>query len=214
MFMTAATLPAPRASALIGRFAGLIGRLREAMAAGAAHNPVLLGIAARLWNRLTEAAERFAAIAAHPVARSRRRPAAPAPLPADAAPRSPAPRRTLPRTRGWLARMAPETITSAVELAQFLAQPDTQELLADAPRLWRVLRPLCRMLAVAPLELPPALPRPDAAPPPAHPPGPQPPRARRMPRPCPPGSPAAPIPAPRRQDLPFPLRCGAPFPRR
>ena len=219
MFMSAAALPAPSASALAGRFARFIGGLREAMAAGAAHNPVLLDLAARLWNRLTEAADRFAAIAAHPVARSRRRPAAPAPMAADAAPHPPpAPRRTLPRARGWLARMAPETITSAIELAQLMAQPEMRELLAAAPRLWLVLRPLCRMLAIAPPEVA----SPDATPPPRHAPGPQLPGGRPRRRPCPPGSPATPTPALQRDGLPAtpPLlaaapaaaRCGQPRP--
>lgn len=204
MFMSAAALPAPSASALAGRFARFIGGLREAMAAGAAHNPVLLDLAARLWNRLTEAADRFAAIAAHPVARSRRRPAAPAPMAADAAAHPPpAPRRTLPRARGWLARMAPETITSAIELAQLMAQPEMRELLAAAPRLWLVLRPLCRMLAIAPPEVaPPDATPPDATPPPRHAPGPQLPGGRPRRRPCPPGSPVTPTPAPQRDGLP------------
>ncbi len=154
--------------ALAGRFARFIGGLREAMAAGAEHNPVLMDLAARLWNRLTEAAERFAAIAAHPVARSRRRPTEPAPMPADAVPAdaappwSPAPRRTLPRGYGWLARMAPETVPFGIEFAYLLAQPEMTELLATAPRLWRVLRPLCRMFGITPPEAPP--PAPDTAP--------------------------------------------------
>ena len=143
------------------------------MATGAEHNPVLMDLAARLWNRLTEAAERFAAIAAHPVARSRRRPAEPAPMPADAVPADavpanatpvwpPAPRRTLPRSYGWLARMAPETVPSGIEFAYLLAQPEMTELLATAPRLWRVLRPLCRMFGITPPEAPP--PAPDTPP--------------------------------------------------
>ncbi|HUZ63742.1 MAG TPA: hypothetical protein VMU82_08520 [Acetobacteraceae bacterium] len=168
MSAAAPSPPASSAWALAGRFARFIGGLREAMATGAEHNPALMDLAARLWNRLTEAAERFAAIAAHPVARSRRRPAEPAPmptdaLPADAAPPWPrAPRRTLPRRYGWLARMSPETVPSGIEFAYLLAQPEMTELLATAPRLWRVLRPLCRMFGITPPE---ALPPPPDAPP-------------------------------------------------
>ena len=164
----ASSPPATSAWALAGRFARFIGGLREAMATGAEHNPVLMDLAARLWNRLTEAAERFAAIAAHPVARSRRRPAEPAPVPADAVPADavptwpPAPRRTLPRSYGWLARMAPETVPFGIEFAYLLGQPEMMELLATAPRLWRVLRPLCRMFGITPPAAPP--PAPDTGP--------------------------------------------------
>jgi len=169
MFMlAAATSPSTTGAwALAERFARIIGGLREVMATRAEHNPVLMEIAARLWNRLTEATERFAAIAAHPVARSRRRPAEPAPNAADAAPtdaappRPPAPRRTLPRTYGWLARMSPETVPFGIDFAYLLAQPEMTELLATAPRLWRVLRPLCRMFGITPPEAPP--PAPDTA---------------------------------------------------
>ena len=168
MSAAAPSSPATSAWALAGRFARFIGGLREAMATGAEHNPALMDLAARLWNRLTEAAERFAAIAAHPVARSRRRPAEPAPMPADAVPTDAAPtwprapRRTLPRSYGWLARMAPETVPFGIEFAYLLAQPEMTELLATAPRLWRVLRPLCRMFGITPPEV---LPPPPDAPP-------------------------------------------------
>ena len=168
MFMSAAA-PSPTTSAwpLAGRFARFIGALREAMAIRAEHNPILMAIAARLWNRLTEAAERFAAIAAHPVARSRRRPAERPPTPTDAPPAGPPPqprrtlarrtlarrtqpRRTLPRGQGWLARMAPELVPFGIDFADLLAQPEMTELLATAPRLGRLLRPLCRMFAITP----------------------------------------------------------------
>ena len=166
MSAAAPSPPVSSAWALAGRFARFISGLREAMATGAERNPVLMDLAARLWNRLTEAAERFAAIAAHPVARSRRRPAEPAPVPADAVPADAlpadtappwprAPRRTLPRTHGWLARMAPETVPFGIEFAYLLGQPEMMELLATAPRLWRVLRPLCRMFGITPPEPPP-----------------------------------------------------------
>ena len=65
------------------------------------------------------------------------------------------PRRTLCRGYGWLARMAPETVPCGIEFAYLLAQPDMTELLATAPRLWRVLRPLCRMFGIMPPEPPP-----------------------------------------------------------
>ena len=56
--------------------------------------------------------------------------------------------------------MAPETVPSGIEFAYLLAQPEMTDLLAAAPRLWRVLRPLCRMFGITPPEaLPPAPPR-------------------------------------------------------
>jgi len=169
MFMVRAAFSPPNTSAwaLAGRFARFISGLREVVAVSIEHNPALMTIAARLWNRLTEAAERFAVIAAHPEARTRRRPAEPAPGPADpaAAHRMPArparPRRTLPRGFGWLARMAPETVPSGVDFAYLLAQPEMAALLATAPRLWHVLRPVCRMFGITPSEtLPPPPPTP------------------------------------------------------
>ena len=150
------------------------------MATRAEHNPLLMQFAALLWNRLTEAAERFAAIAAHPVARPRRRRAEPAPMRADAMPadmtppRPPAPRRTLPRTHGWLARIAPETVPYGIDFAYLLGQPEMTDLLATAPRLWRVLRPLCRMFGITPPEATP----PEATPPETPPPTPDPPPRR------------------------------------
>jgi len=175
MFMSVAASPLTTSArfttsawALAGRFACFISGLREAMATSAGNNPAVMDLAARLWNRLTEAAERFAAIAAHPAVRSPRRPAEPAPVSADAMPantmpaRPAAPRRTLPRSHGWLARMAPETVPCGIEFAHLLAQPEMTELLAAAPRLWRVLRPLCRMFGITPHDAPP--PAPDTPP--------------------------------------------------
>ncbi|MDE2581780.1 MAG: hypothetical protein KGL52_09110 [Rhodospirillales bacterium] len=162
MSAAAPSLPATAPWALAERFAGFIAGLRDAMGIDAGHNAALMNIAARLWNRLTEAAERFAAIAAKPAARSRRpapeaEPAhEPAQFPENAPLSRPfAPRRTLPRGHGWLVRMAPQTVPLAVQFAYLLAQPEMTELLTAAPRLWRVLRPLCRMLGITPHDAPP-----------------------------------------------------------
>nr|MBW4092161.1 hypothetical protein [Pseudomonadota bacterium] len=131
-------------------------------------------------------AERFALIAAHPAARTRR-PAEPAPAPDNAVSENAAPEnalsedgtpaepeparrlrarpkkslRLLPRGYGWLARMAPDLVPYGIELAYFLAQPEMAEFLATAPRLWNVLRPVCRMFGIMPpetLPLPPPRP--------------------------------------------------------
>ncbi len=57
--------------------------------------------------------------------------------------------------------MAPQTVPFGVQFAYLLAQPEMTELLATAPRLWLVLRPLCRMLGITPHDAPP---RPPPAP--------------------------------------------------
>jgi hypothetical protein len=134
-------------------------------------NGPLRTVGARLWNRLTEAAERFAVIAATPVPRTRRRvePVAIAegavsedgtpldPFP-PRKPRAPPkrPLRLLPRGYGWLARLAPDLVPYGIELAYFLAQPDMMELLASSPRLCRALRPLCRMFGLSPPHITPS----------------------------------------------------------
>ncbi|MBW4093818.1 MAG: hypothetical protein HIU82_22400, partial [Proteobacteria bacterium] len=161
IFRTAFVPPDTEAWALAERFALFVGRLRMSLGAAMEDNGPLMSVGARIWNRLTEAAERFALIAAHPVARTRRRPAEPTPGPENAAPenavsedgtpadpeparrlraRPKKPLRLLPRGYGWLARMAPDLVPYGIELAYFLAQPEMAEFLATAPRLWNVLR--------------------------------------------------------------------------
>jgi hypothetical protein len=181
MLRAAFVPPDTAAWALAERFALFIGRLRMALGAAMEDNGPLTTLGARIWNRLTDAAERFAVIAAHPVARTRRRPE-PAPQPDNAGPegtvsedgtpvapeparrlraRPKKPLRLLPRGYGWLARMGPDLVPYGIELAYFLAQPEMAELLATAPRLWHVLRPVCRMFGIMPPEtLPPPPPRP------------------------------------------------------
>ncbi|MBW4092865.1 MAG: hypothetical protein HIU82_17445, partial [Proteobacteria bacterium] len=88
MLITTFVPPDTEAWALAERFALFICRLREAVGGAMEDNRPLGSIGARIWNRLTEAAERFALIAAHPVARTRRRPAEPAPAPESVAPES------------------------------------------------------------------------------------------------------------------------------
>ncbi|MBW4092709.1 MAG: hypothetical protein HIU82_16620, partial [Proteobacteria bacterium] len=69
------------------------------------------------------------------------------------------PLRLLPRGYGWLVRMGPDLVPYGIELAYFLAQPEMADLLATAPRLWHVLRPVCRMFGITPPEtLPPPRP--------------------------------------------------------
>ena len=63
----------------------------------------------------------------------------------------------LSHRRGWLLPVIPGAIAYASQLNHLLAQPDMAELIARAPTLGRLLRPLAHMLA---MDLPAALQRP------------------------------------------------------
>jgi len=97
-----------------------------------------------IWTRLKRMAARFAAAArlmGRPaVARVREVGRAPS---AGAAPR-------LPGGFGWLIRLVPEAACHSGQVRHLLSQPEMQALLAASPAAARVLRPLCRMLAIAP----------------------------------------------------------------
>jgi hypothetical protein len=71
----------------------------------------------------------------------------------------------LPERSGWLLRLVPGTAVYAGQVQTLLDDPQTAALLEAAPQAGRILRPLCRMLA---LPLPDYLrrPRPPSAPPP------------------------------------------------
>jgi hypothetical protein len=71
----------------------------------------------------------------------------------------------LPDSSGWLLRLVPGTAEYAGQVQALLDDPQTAALLEAAPQAGRILRPLCRMLA---LPLPDYLrrPRPPSAPPP------------------------------------------------
>ena len=91
--------------------------------------------------------------------------------------------------------MARQAAQFAPQVEHFLAEPELAALLRDAPQAGRLLRPLCRMLAIpvpAPLRLPARPPRPA---PKARAPAVRPPRRRGLPifpvgrRPPPPAAP-------------------------
>jgi hypothetical protein len=170
VLITTFTPPATTAWAMAERFARLIAGLVQAISDDVMQNATLMNIAARLWNHLAATAVRFAAIAEKPLGRARRpgtpaEPGAePATEPARARTRRPkaaaarrllVPRQHLPTGHGWLVRLSPRSVPFGIELAYFLVQPEMTELLATAPRLWRVLRPICRMLGITPHNAPP-----------------------------------------------------------
>ena len=143
------TLTSP--SSAPDRFALLIEALCESVAASHARGlagPVIVLI----WGRLRRMAARFAAAARIPVAPRASRPARSSP--AQSRPASSRPgadgRPRLPGGFGWLIRLSPAAACHGGQLQRLLADPEMAALLAAAPRMARVLRPLCRMLAVKP----------------------------------------------------------------
>jgi hypothetical protein len=63
--------------------------------------------------------------------------------------RAPRPHR-LPRGFGWLIRLVPEAAVSGSQLQYWMEDPELVALLARAPQAGRILRSLCRMLAIRP----------------------------------------------------------------
>jgi len=122
-----------------------------------------------LWSRLHDVSWRLAALAARAAAGRAltRRPRSlhVAPLtPAHRAPPAPFPR--LPYKFAWLVRLVPEAACYGGQLRHLLSEPEMAALLAASPQARRLLRPLCRMLAVdpphaAPQAKPPPPDRPD-----------------------------------------------------
>ena len=140
---------------LCDRFALIIGGLRQALAAhGGRHRaagPPLGLLLILIYNRLGRMAKRWAVLAARaqagPLPPPRLRAAAPRP------PREPQrtlPHRPLPQGFAWLIKLVPETVCFGEHLQHLLSDPELQALLRAAPQLGRLLRPLCRALAIRP----------------------------------------------------------------
>jgi hypothetical protein len=153
----------------------LVTGLRQAAAARASRDHAVAPLVMLLWTRLARLTARFDALVArltagHPAApaRQRTRPASTAP-----ARKAPAAGLRLPRGQAWLIRLLPgEAACFGGQLQALLADPQMAALLAAAPEAGRILRPLCRLLAIAPeglLALPSATGKPTAKPRPAKP---------------------------------------------
>ncbi len=179
------TLPEPSLSDLFALILRGVCRVAAArLARNRAATPVLL----LLWSRLQRAIGRFARLAAAVEAGTLQPPRprqphptlpGPEPLGAEAAGTDPArpappdpPRPRLPHRVGWLAEWVPETRAYGGQLRHLLTDPRMADLLRAAPQLGRIVRPLCRMLAVSPDPLPTRSARPAATtrPPPDGPP--------------------------------------------
>jgi hypothetical protein len=134
--------------------------------------PKLSGDVWRLfWDRIGRLSTRFETLFTR--WRENRLPARRAPRPhRSRVPAKPLPR--LPRAHGWVLRRVRESGSPAGQLADMLADPETRAFVAAAPQAGRLLRPLCRALAI---------PQPDWLRLPRRP---RPPRPPRAPRPRPP----------------------------
>ncbi len=127
------------------RFARLIEGLCRAIAARGVAGRLAVPLIVLLWARLRRTAARVAMLAARlragtlPAGCARRRSG-----------RSGPPPRRLPRGFAWLVRLVPEAACSASQLQHLLGEPEMAALIAAAPQMRRMLRPLCRMLGVHP----------------------------------------------------------------
>ncbi len=128
------------------RFGCLIGQLKQAIAAGIGRDHATLGpLAVILWNYLARSLRRFAALQARYEAGTLHvspSPRASVERGAPPTPARPAPPR-LPRG-AVLARFNAAHLCPV--LRRFVEEPETQALLAAAPEIGRLLRPLWRML--------------------------------------------------------------------
>jgi hypothetical protein len=105
-----------------------------------------------IWTRLRRIKVRFARRILAPLPISSRPQAVPEAMIASAAKQSRirphSASHPLPRQRAWLLRLVPETASGASQLRYFLADPEVAALLAAAPKLQGILRPLCHMLGI------------------------------------------------------------------
>ncbi len=115
-----------------------------------------------LWSRLHGMTDRFAALVAG--CRFRRfasrtvRAAAPFADPAPPRLQQHPRQQHLPHGFAWLVRLVPEAASYGAQLQHLLAAPEMEALLAASATARRLLRPLCRMLAVLPAGVPPPKP--------------------------------------------------------
>ncbi|MBV8092351.1 MAG: hypothetical protein JO110_03775, partial [Acetobacteraceae bacterium] len=143
--------PPPLPPGLSDRLALIIAGLRSVVAAHMAKERSAVAVLFVAWARLGRLASRFEALVA--AVRSGRLP--PAPAARGRAERDlelprleglPPPR--LPGGFGWLIRLVPGATVYGSQLQYLLADPEMAALVAEVPQAGRILRPLCRMLAI------------------------------------------------------------------
>jgi len=145
------TCPSPfTVPALADRLAPIIAGLCRAVASRAAADRALAPLLVLVWSRLRRMAARFACLAGRadagaPPSRGVPRPSGPRPFGSRERLHP-----GLPGGFAWLVRLVPEAACHGAQLQHLLSDPGVAALLAATPRAGRVLRPLCRMLGVAP----------------------------------------------------------------
>ena len=133
---------------LATRFRTIMDGLRAAIGMHVARDRTREALFALLWNRIGRMANRFGTLVS-----KWRAGTLPKPRPSRAGqpgkPRAPRPR--LPQGRTWLVAQVGYTAAGhASQLQHLLADPDMAAFLQAAPQAGRILRPLCRMLGMAP----------------------------------------------------------------
>lgn len=177
-----ATRPVASLAAIPGvtaRLAAILGALAALVARAFLNNPRHVACIVPLYTYIRRTACRFDRVMARLAAGHRPSGATTASRPAHrrATPRPP---RLYPTNRFWLVTaLRHEAAGYGSQLNHLLNEPETAALIAAAPQAARLLRPLCRMLGIAPaaLQAPPRRPPAAAAPRPA--PRPRPPAAPR-----------------------------------
>lgn len=134
------TAAPPVVPTLAERLGLILAGLRRDLAAGAAKDRALAVLVLVLWNRLSRTLARFTAA----TGRFRGR-AVPTPVRRKSVAASP-PRDPLPRERGWLVRRLQGCAVYGEHLRLLIADPEMEALLATAPSVRRLIRPLWRML--------------------------------------------------------------------
>jgi hypothetical protein len=131
------------------RFSSLIEGLMKDVAASVVWGWVAIPLIKLLWRRLRHMNARFASVMARfragtlPAPGSARRLASVRPA---SSPRPP----DLPRRVGWVVQVISGALIWGYELEKMVDDPELAAIVADAPQIGGVLRPLCRMLAVKP----------------------------------------------------------------
>ena len=131
------------------RFAMIIQGLWEVVAAQSIGKRMPDGLIHLLWTRLRRLGQRFAKVVAQLEAGTLRPPGPLRSRPGRARPDRPPPELRVPNGFGWLVwRIGWQAAGRGSQLEYLLRDPEMQALLAAAPQLAAMLRPLCRMLAI------------------------------------------------------------------
>ena len=143
------------AQSLADRFTTIMRLLRQTLGAPN-YARFDLSLKWAIWHRISRLSRRFRSLSLNPHPIRERKPGAKAQTTPESA-QAPAPtapteakRRELPGQKGWLLQTFPGHHIPYVRghLISFLEDPDLSLLSSENPRIGRVLRPLCHMLAI------------------------------------------------------------------